>query len=216
MITQLTVLQTYKWGFSFLQVFIALCLMATWTMAIWAVWLRAHVRLSSRGPYEFPTQYQGAMVLSNSIEEEFTEHDKPMAMSNEDFTNYRSKILRGGSVRNFSTRSLVPGAKVGVWSSIKRWLRKERWWCIALLVETVWVSTGWMACTGLLNPFYNSYYGGSFRDFSSLDGFYLLSLWAWPSMVFAMAIGTTRKSRLFFIGCWEVLGLVIIMSLFNS
>lgn len=193
--------------------------MATWTLVIWVVWLRAHVRLSSRGPYEVPNRYQGAMALSKSIEEDFAEHDKPMAMSNKDFTNYRSKTLRGGSVRHFSTRSLVPD-KAGVWASTKRWLKQERWWCIALLVETVWVSTGWMAVGAAFNAIDYPYTWGSYvayrRTALFVEGLYGVTSWAWPAMLFAMAIGTTRKSRLFFIGCWELIGLVIVISLFNA
>lgn len=166
--------------------------MAAWTLTIWVVWLRAHVRLSSRGPYEVPNRYQGALVLSRSIDEEFTEHGKPMVMSDKDFSSYRSKTLMGGSVQHHSVRPIL-ASKMGVWAKTKEWLRRDKWWCIAFAVETVWLSLGWMI------P----------------EGFYSMTLWAWPSFIFAMIIGTTTKSRLFFISLWEVIGLVILITLFN-
>lgn len=210
-----TLVQTYKWGFSFLQVFIALCLMAIWTLAIWMVWLRAHIRLSSRGAYEVPTRYQGAMRLSKAIEEEFEGYGKPMAMNSKEFSKYRSKVLKGGSVRHDSDRPILE-SNIGLWRKMKKWISRERWWCIPLAVHTVWLATGWMALERLNHALLAADSPPSLWTINFVGGFYSLSLWAWPSVVFAMIIGTTTKSRLFSIGCWVVIGLVIIISLFSS
>lgn len=192
--------------------------MAAWTLAIWVVWLRAHVRLSSRGPYEVPNRYQGALALRKSIDEDFAEHGKPTAMSDKDFSLHCSKTLMGGSVRNHSVRPII-ASKVGVWANTKKWLKGEKWWCIAFAIETLWLSLGWMALQysfqRLIYYGYYVYRSSAYRSFEALEGFYSITLWAWPSVIFAMIIGTTTKSRLFFISCWVVIGLVILISLFS-
>lgn len=183
--------------------------MVIWTFAIWIIWLRAHTKLLHRGPYEIPNRYQGAILLSQSISEDFAEHQKPTAMNNKDFADYYSKTLRGGAVRCRSVRSPVELTPTRLWHSTKRWFEKEKWWFIALAVDTVWMGTGWMAVTSLLYRYYFYYYDRSLGYFDALLAFYLISWWAWPSIVFALMIGTTTKSRLFFISCWVAIGVGI-------
>lgn len=191
--------------------------MAAWTLAIWVVWLRAHVRLSSRGAYhEIPNRYQSALVLSKAIAEGFAAHaPKPSAMSNKDFELHRSKTLKGGSVRHDTVRTFM-GSKVGVWANTKKWLRREKWSCLALTILTAWVAAGWMVVGYAEQRI--SYYGYSpseYRTFVAVEVFYMLSLWTVPSFLFAMLIGTTTKSRLFFMGVWAIPGIVVIIALFN-
>lgn len=189
--------------------------MAFWTMVIFIVWLRAHVKLSRRGPYEIPNRYKGALVLSKAIEQDFAEHEKPGTMNEKDFTEHRSKILKGGTVWSDSVQPPLD-SKRGVWSSTKKWMRQDRWWCVALAVDAIWLSVGWIALKESRNVYeYEDVFDSSrssqnaYRNYRALEGFYAITLWAWPAVIFAMIIGTTRKSRLFFVSCGIVIGFVI-------
>lgn len=186
--------------------------MAAWTLAICFVRIRAHFRLSPN--YEVPNRYQGALVLSKAIAEDFATHvPEPTAMSNKDFAMHRSKTLKGGSVRHDSARTSM-GYKVGVWASTKKWLQREKWWCLAFAVLTVWNAAGWVVVFYSEDAYYYHYDTWDFRNVVALAYFYMLSLWTWPSFVFAMPTGTTTKSRLFFMGVWVIPAAVLIIALF--
>lgn len=168
-------------------------------MAVYIVWLRAHRRLSRAGTYEILNRYKAAIQLSDSINDDLRGRDGDATLargfSNKDFDQY-IKDVHGGSVI-METPPFIINKNPGVWKKIMNWFSKERWWASALILNTVWLSVGWMA---------------AFGDFR-LWVLFWLTLWIWPSIVFALVVGTTRKSRLFFVFVWTLIGIVVIVPL---
>lgn len=188
--------QTYKWGFSFIQGFIALLLLSSWTVAVFVVWLRAHLKLLRYEGHEKPNRYQAALLLSKSIEYDFKGFEDPSTTTNRSFDRHVAKTLNGGMVELeplSPTAELHPGFK----RSLKNWFQKERWWASFLMLDTVWLGVGWLTIRSWLSA-----------------TFYWLTLFAWPSIVFALILGTTRNSRLFFVTSWVTFGIAMLLPLF--
>ncbi|KAL1882153.1 hypothetical protein Daus18300_000638 [Diaporthe australafricana] len=183
---------TYKWGFSFLQAFVAMFFLGFWTLSIYVMWLKAHLKLLSRGPYEIPNRYKAAVRLSRSIAADFGDVDKATAMSNKEFSGHVGRTLRGGRVG--ADPAMALGQLFSFRSILKGWVRRERWWFSALVLCTLFCCTGWMlpyAAFGLL----------------------WACVWLWPVIAFALAVGTTNKSRFSFLVCWLLVGIAWIIPL---
>lgn len=182
--------QSYKWGFSFLQAFIALLLMDIWTLSVFVMWLKAHLKLSSRGSYEVPNRYKAAVKLTRSIALEFGDVDKATALSNKEFSTHLRRGLRGGRVGG------DPAMALGKYSlsfrGFKGWVAREKRWFSAIILCTLFCCVGWLL------P----------HDAWSL---LWLAVWVWPVLAFALAFGTTGRSRLFFFGCWLAIGIAWII-----
>lgn len=177
-------------------------------MAIYIIWLRAHIKLSRHGAYEIPNRYKGVLCLSKSIERDFGSLEQATAMSNKEFAIYRDKTLNGGKVKGdralpvneYSVRS-------GIKNSIKKWIKSEKWWCTVLSIHTIWLGVGWIVI------FYIATNTRNFAATQFVLVLFWITLWTWPSMVFAMIVGNTRKSRLFFVTVWTSLGALILFPL---
>ncbi|KAJ0117391.1 hypothetical protein J7T55_003805 [Diaporthe amygdali] len=182
---------SYKWGFSFLQAMVAMLILWVWTLSIYIMWLRAHMKLSSRGPYEVPNRYKAAVRLSRSIAVDFGDVDRATDMSNKEFSAYVSRNLKGGRVGADPAMAL---GKFNFRSCLKGWIRREKWWFSALILCTIFCCTGWQL------PY-------------SLFSLLWLSVWLWPVIAFALAVGTTNKSRFFFLFAWLLLGIAWIIPL---
>lgn len=185
--------QTYKWGFSFLQLFIALLLMSFWTVAVYTVWLRAHRKLSRRGAYEIPNRYKAALRLAGAVSQDFAEFQDAKALTNRDFVEHLRRARDGGRVRGDSAMP-VAERQDSLWRSVKNWFKREKWWASVLVIDTLWLCTVWVVLSVVWTP-------------------YWLSLWMWLSIVFALGVGTTRKSRLFFVVIWLLLGIAVVFPL---
>lgn len=163
-----------------------------WTLSVFIIGLKAHLKLSSRGPYEIPNRYKAAVRLTRSIAVDFGDVDKATTMSNKEFSTHVSRSLRGGRVGGDPAMAL---GKYSFRSSFKDWVAREKWWFSGLILCTL------LCCVAWLIPY-------------AIYGFMWLPPWLWPCIAFALAVGTTRKSRYFILFCWLVLGLAWIIPLY--
>ncbi|KAL2284946.1 hypothetical protein FJTKL_08497 [Diaporthe vaccinii] len=125
---------TYKWGFSFLQAFIAMLLMSLWSLSVYVMWLKAHLKLSSRGPYEIPNRYKAAVKLTRAIAVDFGDVDQATALSNKEFSTHVSRNLRGGRVGGDPAMAL---GKYSFRSGLKGWVAKEKRWFSGMVLCTL-------------------------------------------------------------------------------
>ncbi|KAG8159812.1 hypothetical protein KVR01_010449 [Diaporthe batatas] len=186
---------TYKWGFSYLQAFIALLLMTIWSVIVFVMWLKAHLKLSRRGPYEIPNRYKAAIKLTRSIALDFGDADMAYGLSNKEFTSHLRRHLKGGRV------GADPAMALGKYSLSFRgfggWVAREKWWFSAVVLCTLFCCVGWMLPLAAWSLLW-------------------LAVWAWPVLAFALAVGTTGRSRLFLSGCWLAIGVAWIVPLWEQ
>lgn len=161
-------------------------LMCIWTLSVYIMWLKAHLKLSSRGPYEIPNRYKAAVKLTRSIAVDFGDIDQATAMSNKEFSTHLSRALRGGRVGGDPAMAL---GKYSFRSSLKGWVAREKRWSFGIVLCTAFCCTAWLL------PY-------------EAWGLQWVALWLLLSIVLALAIGTTKKSRFFFLVSWLLVGMV--------
>lgn len=184
-------------------------LLSLWTVAVFTIWLRAHLKLSHYENFrklEKPSRYKAALKLSESIDHDFEGSEDPSTTTNKQFHQHVEKTLNGGRVRG---QSLSPTGELrfGIKRGLKNWFKKEKWWASFLMLDLVWIGVGWMI-EGLSLL-------AALPDWLKA-AVYWLALWAWPSIVFALILGTTRNSRLFFVISWVSLGVAVLFPLFGA
>lgn len=164
-------------------------LMSAWSLSVYVMWLKAHLKLSSRGPYEIPNRYKAAVKLTRSIAVDFGDVDEATALSNKEFSARVSRSLRGGRVGADPAQAL---GKYSLRRGLKAWIAREKWWFSGIVLCTVFCCTGWLL------PY-------------EVFGLLWLAVWLWPMIALALAVGTTRKSRLFFLISWLLIGVAWIL-----
>lgn len=164
-------------------------LMSLWSLSVYVMWLKAHLKLSGRGPYEIPNRYKAAVKLTRSIAVDFGDVDQATALSNKEFSAHVKRSLRGGRVGGDPAMAL---GKYSFRSGLKGWVAREKRWFSGMILCTLFCCTGWLL------PY-------------EVFGLLWLSVWLWPMIAFALAVGTTSKSRLFFLISWLILGMAWIL-----
>jgi len=164
-------------------------LMCLWTLSVFVMWLKAHLKLSSRGSYEIPNRYKAAVKLTRSIAVDFGDVDKATALSNKEFSAHLGRNLKGGRVGGDPAMAL---GKYSFRSGLKGWVTREKRWFSAIVLCTIFCCTGWLL------PY-------------KIFGLLWIGVWLWPVLAFVLAVGTTGRSRLFFFGCWLAIGIAWIV-----
>lgn len=164
-------------------------LMTVWSLSVYVMWLRAHLKLSSRGPYEIPNRYKAAVKLTRAIAVDFGDADEATYLSNKEFSTHISRNLKGGRVGGDPAMAL---GKYSFRNGVKGWISREKWWFSGIVLCSVFCCVGWLL------PY-------------EVFGLLWLAVWSWPIIVFALAVGTTRKSRLFFLISWLIIGMAWIL-----
>lgn len=162
-------------------------LLLLWYVAVYTMWLRGHLDLKRRQGDEAPARYQAVLDLAEALNHELAGVDEaPKVLTNQQLDRCISKQLNGGRVVVQTRPPLGKEYKLlkGAWS----WIKREKW-CLALavLASLVQAMAPWVLPLALFAPF---------------------SL----SVILALVIGRTRKSREL-IG---ILGLILSLILMAS
>jgi hypothetical protein len=125
--------QTYQWGFSFLQLFVGLILMLTWTIGVCVIWLRGHVGRKSRPGDEVPTRYKAVLNLASSLCEAFSAiGEEPDALTNSQLKQHIAKSLDGGRVEAVNPFPAKYKLRAAAWA----WFKRDKWWILLLGIST--------------------------------------------------------------------------------
>ncbi|KAM7215732.1 hypothetical protein V8F06_008842 [Rhypophila decipiens] len=170
---------TYQWGFSFLQVFITVIFLLLWTVGTYMVWFGSRKTMMRNGQTESPGKYGAAMLLASRMSQEFAsiEQVQPQLLTSRQVEQYVKFNLDGGKISADSMFLFGSEYKIchGLWNVV----RKSPWLSgiYTLLTLCLWLLT--------IPQAYSSRF-----------------VWSLPlhlACVFALAIGTTRKSKAFFV-----------------
>ncbi|KAF2121945.1 hypothetical protein BDV96DRAFT_562683 [Lophiotrema nucula] len=187
-------IQTYKWGFSYLQLFIMIVLLELWTTGILCMWVISHIALRTRSDSgankrgETKAIFELADAMGAQLQTSDYKTDPRFELEHELRQRIR-KDLKGGKI-SYPPPVLLD-SEFGFRKTIWAWVKKERWWfgffwLWAAMASSMWVINFPFAmwCAGPA--------GGAF---------------------FALTIGTTWRSRTFIILVCSVLSMVLSVSL---
>ncbi|KAM7210172.1 hypothetical protein V8F06_014449, partial [Rhypophila decipiens] len=180
---------TYQWGFAFLQVFIVVILLLVWTVGTYMMWLGPHKSLRRLGAKETPRKYGAAMSLVTGVTRELrhTAQNSPQTLTNRQLERIVKTDLDGGNIANENI--LVPfyGSDYKICASLWAWVKSRASLVVQLTILSLYL---WFA---LPSPSLFLVFGVIFI------------VPVHTGIAFALAIGKTRKTRVFL----AVLGFLI-------
>lgn len=155
--------------------------------------LVSHSRLALREGAEIPEKYRAAFMLATSLQQELSSLGKtPEKLTEAEIEDYIRTNLSGGRMSLWPTS---PEPPQNLLSLVKRWAKRDKWWLTAMLVLTVLVATCWMF---------------AFQSADTFNLYWVLVLTT-AGVYFAVVVGRTRKSRLFFTCCGGLLSIVVVL-----
>lgn len=172
--------QTYKWGFSFIQLFIMVVLLTCWSIGTYVLYIRAHIAMLKRGhstpiagEYQAVFQLADAMDAQLDQEPESVEKTDKHVLGEEQLRQRIKNDLKGGSIsyKDSLLHNQDANTETRAWRT-RDWIKKEIWWLCLLAIAVVGCFvTAWFV-PYVVAP-------------------YLLPL----QVLFAMYVGQTGKSR---------------------
>jgi hypothetical protein len=118
--------QTYKWGFSFLLLFICLILLSVWSIGTYILWLKAHFLLLTHGEPPIVGEYEAVIEMAAAMNKEFDKHDENLEFLRErQITGKIKHVMNGGTMLY---NSPAQEKDVSFWNGFRQWARKEKWW----------------------------------------------------------------------------------------
>ncbi|KAK3314248.1 hypothetical protein B0H66DRAFT_504169 [Apodospora peruviana] len=192
-------LDTYLWGFSFLQLFIALILLLVWTLTVLTMHqtARAVIRQRPKSSSEFAGKYHAAITLALSLSSALQDSGRKYEdLSKKELDRFIKLQLGGGMIVSQSDKDLPSTAYIGPWRLAWAWIKNNRMWAAALFLFGAFV------------------HGFVIWVFTVEIPFYHLILVQYIGLIFALSVGRTSKSRLFFTFSSTLVAAVIFLAIF--
>ncbi|KAG9186051.1 hypothetical protein G6011_02607 [Alternaria panax] len=128
----------YKWGFSYIQLYIMVILHILWSLGLYTMWVRAYMVMKKRGrgKEEVAGEHKAVFELAAAMREQMDEPAKEEAVDLSALTEAKlrrriTKDLRGGSISY--TTPLLPNGESGEEWKIKVWLESHKLSIIAMV-----------------------------------------------------------------------------------
>ncbi|KAI0394822.1 hypothetical protein F5Y17DRAFT_426291 [Xylariaceae sp. FL0594] len=118
----------FKWGFSFLQIFILVLSLSVWTIGTYVLWIKSRFRLPCRSPLGVPRGYTAMILLANRVQESFYEFGLSARHLGENELKYGIRKLQDGG-------NISPGVSCD-FTNFQSWLTRERTWIIVIALGT--------------------------------------------------------------------------------
>lgn len=131
--TNLTWLQIYQWGFSYVQLFVLVIALLIWTIGIWVVWFKARI---NQLPGEVPNGWKGLLHLASAIKTDLSATGiDPTVLSDDQLRVEMQKHLQGGTVSfesgtEPSTATGTARTDVAMCRFIWQKTRALKWWVV--------------------------------------------------------------------------------------
>ncbi|KAF2434612.1 hypothetical protein EJ08DRAFT_627574 [Tothia fuscella] len=177
---------TYKWGFSFLILFVCLVCLIVWTIGTYILWLKAHLALRAKGDTGVAGEYKAIIELSEAMTISLRSYrEKPETLHEKQIRKIIRKDLSGGTMMYHAPLRTEP---YSFWAGFKRWGKRDKWWILALAINALVLSLA------------AGYYQFGLAVFSAFP---------FSGMVLARWIGQTWRSRTLIIVFHLFLGVII-------
>lgn len=143
--------QHYKWGFSFLQVFVFLILIMIWTIGMYSMSLRTHFIMArrQRHPDDISGEHRAVIELAAAMQMELDILDvNPSMLREKQLQEQVNEQLKGGAISYAYSQAAL--STYSIRKGLKSWFKKEKWWFCAICLTSVLSSTLWLVPGGIL------------------------------------------------------------------
>ncbi|KAI3327382.1 hypothetical protein HD806DRAFT_486918 [Xylariaceae sp. AK1471] len=211
----------FKWGFSYLQIFIIVIALLSWTLGTCILWLKSHFLLPFQDELEVPRGYTALLLFADTIDEQLSGAGfDTQFLTNNQFNTEIQKSLQGGAI-SFKA-SLSPET---IWD----WLAEDWPWLLALaahVMTTIALSSAQVVLLGRRLEYEPpATVSQIFREYgymlhtpwgAALWWICTFALFSSLGLLVAIIIGKSTKTRILVTSCFTWIGLVaaLITSLF--
>jgi len=184
---------TYKWGFSFLLLFVCLILLLVWTAGTYILWLKARLAMRHHEDAEIAGEYKAVLELASAMNNEFGKHGKnPGVLRERQIKTVIKNELNGGTMMYHSP--LREEEKFKFHHGFKRWIVRDKWWMLAFSIS--------LPC--IFGPMFGALRGSMGRGFP----FAIFSVFVAAGILVARMVGTTKRSRILLLVIFLIFGVI--------
>lgn len=176
-------IKNYQWGFSFVQLFAMNIMLLVWTIGLLIMWFQASRKIRRRCRRDVAGPHKAVIELAEAMQKE---SDFDLGLATEQHIKQQIAAADGGSI-SYSMSSNIEGSSETSFD----WLKREKWWFSAMILfmfaaSYLWIFVGIIITCAFIGPI--------------------------CGLIFALGVGTTFKSRIFFFAVWSLLGLTVSLS----
>jgi hypothetical protein len=179
---------TYKWGFSFMILFICLLLVLLWSIGTYIMWLKAHLALRAHGEPEIVGEYKAVIELAAAMNNEFGKHNENTEFLREQQIQGKIRHVMNGGTMWYD--SPLQGKEFTFWDGFKRWVKKDKWWWPAYISSAAFLVLG-----------------------SCKTDLFFISLFLFMGVFTARTVGQTWKSRCLIVLIFTTFGIIVEIAL---
>jgi hypothetical protein len=190
---------SYKWGFSFLTLFITTALLLVWGIASYLIWLESYLALQYFGHENIGGEYKAILKIAALLRDDLVENDKDLDKFTEnEIKRHLHYTMAGGSIDHqttnnsseFSLRRLI----------VERLKGEDKWWIIVLIC--LFIAIPIVMFTAV-------------RLWPMIIAVIILSCVA-VGIAFALYIGHTNRSRLLILTLFLMIGGIVTVSVIGG
>ena len=171
--------QDYKWGFSFIQLFLMVVFLLAWTTGIWILRLRVDYSIRQRQYMHITGEFKAVLELGDALNDGFKKlGENPNTLDESQICFCINKNLEGGSI---SYQAPLEG------NNNYGWFEREMWWLFVSVQMIVMFGTAW--------------------QYSFV--FWVFSLGPACGCIMATSVGSTIKSRMLIVFFSCILGSLV-------
>jgi hypothetical protein len=127
---------TYKWGFSFLLLFVFLLTLLIWSIGMGVVWVRTDLTLRAREIRDIPGKYKAIIELAEALQKEFDKEGMdPVDLKEEQITRKIRQDLKGGRIMH--DQATTQQSRYRLRSILGRWFKMNKWWWLGYIFLTI-------------------------------------------------------------------------------
>ncbi|CAO2653004.1 Nn.00g024150.m01.CDS01 [Neocucurbitaria sp. VM-36] len=132
--------ESYQWGFSFIQLNFMIISLLIWAIGIFTMWLKTHFIMKRRGQRDVAGEYKAVLELADAMHAQIGDLDSRVedvkhitSLTEKDLRRCFMVEMNGGSIcyRACPSMNTKTGDIDSGWG-FQAWAKTERWWLISL------------------------------------------------------------------------------------
>jgi hypothetical protein len=126
---------SYRWGFSFVLLFICQLLLLLWTTGTYTMWLKARLSMRHHRDNYIAGEYTALLGLAAALNHDFEKQGEDTNLLKERQIRIKiKKVLKGGSMM---CHSPLRDNNYCFRDGVARWMKKNKWWLVALTLSSI-------------------------------------------------------------------------------
>jgi len=194
---------TYKWGFSFVLLFIFLVLLMIWTTGTFILWLKARLSMRHDTDWEVVGEYKAIIELATAMNNDFGKHgDNPGTLRERQIRSKIKHDLNGGSIMYHSPLREI---NFRFRDGLKRWFKRNKWWLLAFFISA---GCAIVAAAAVLADQEEPHNADQVNPIGG-TAFSMFCIFLCSGVLTARMVGRTKRSRGLILASFTLIGVIV-------